>query len=327
MIRYTCIILFFSLFACEENGQKDVNTLPSMTGGLNELVVVLEEYLWEGDVGDSLRSVLGAEVQGIPWKESIFDLVQIPPKSYTRIFQTHRNLLFFEKGEKASVRFQENVNARGQLMALVTYQNKQELSALIQQYAVVITHRFQQQEKMRLEAAMILQTGLDEVFAKHGLELSVPKGFTLVMDTTNFSWIEYNPKDKEVIQGFFIYEMSANTPFKTWDLLAQRDSLTKKFVQGELTESYMAIETEYYQPWIKHTESMGYNSLKIKGMWKMQNAFMGGPFVAHFVQDTINNTIIGIEGFLFNPGEDKRDNMQILELVLESAKKRPAVSE
>ena len=85
-MRYPCIILLFALFACHENGQKDVATLPGMTGGLNELVIVLEDHLWQGDIGDSLRSVLGAEVQGIPWQESIFDLVQIPSKAYTRIF-------------------------------------------------------------------------------------------------------------------------------------------------------------------------------------------------------------------------------------------------
>ena len=72
---------------------------------------------------------------------------------------------------------------------------------------------------------------------------------------------------------------------------------------------------------------MGYNALEIKGLWKMQNAFMGGPFIAHFIQDTTSNRILAIEGFLFNPGDDKRDKMQLVQLVLESAKKRPAKSE
>ena len=145
------------LFACQENGQKDLATLPGMTGGLNELVIVLEEHLWQGDVGDSLRTVLGAEVQGIPWQESIFDLVQISPKAYTRIFETHRNLLFFEQGKKASVAFQENANAKGQLMALVTYPNTEELKVLLKQYASVIAHKFQEQEKARLKKQMLLQ--------------------------------------------------------------------------------------------------------------------------------------------------------------------------
>ena len=323
-MRYACIILLFILFSCQENGKKDVNTLPSMTGGLNELVIVLEEHLWQGVVGDSLRAVLGAEVQGISWQESIFDLVQIPPKAYTRIFETHRNLLFFEKGKKASVSFQENANAKGQLAALVTYQNTKELKALLRKYSSVIAYRFQEQEKERLRTQMVLQTGLEKVFQKHKVNLKIPKNFTLALDTIGFSWIEYSPKDKEVIQGIFIYEIKFETSFTSSQLLAERDSLTKKYIKGETTGSYMAVEKQHYQPTVKHTESMGYNSLEIKGQWKMQNAFMGGPFVSHFIQDTSNNRILAIEGFLFNPGQEKRDKMQLLQLVLESAKKRPS---
>ena len=326
-MRYACIILLFALFACHENGQKDVATLPGMTGGLNELVIVLEDHLWQGDIGDSLRSVLGAEVQGIPWQESIFDLVQIPSKAYTRIFETHRNLLFFEKEKKTSVSFQENINAKGQLMALVTYQNTQELKVLLKQYASVIAHRFQEQEKARLRTQIVLQTGLEKVFQKHEINLNIPKNFSLVLDTTDFTWIEYSPKDKEIIQGVFIYEIKPETPFTTRKLLAQRDSLTKQYVQGETAGSYMAVETQHYQPCIKQIESISYNALEIKGLWKMQNAFMGGPFIAHFIQDTTNNRILVLEGFLFNPGKDKRDKMQLLQLVLESVKKRPAKSE
>lgn len=326
-MRHAYIILLFMLFACQENGQKDLSTLPDMTGGINELVIVLEEHLWQGDVGDSLRTVLGADVQGIPWQESIFDLVQIPPNAFTRIFETHRNLLFFEKAKTASVGFQENTNARGQLMALVNYQNIEELKALLKQYASVIAHRFQEQEKVRLKKQMLFQTGLEEVFQKHEINLKIPKDFSLVLDTSDFSWLEYSPKDKEIIQGIFIYEINPETPFTTWQLLAQRDSLTKQYVQGKTTDSYMAVEIQNYQPWTKHTESMGYNALEIKGLWKMENAFMGGPFITHFIQDTTSNRILAIEGFLFNPGEDKRDKMQLLQLVLESAKKRPAKSE
>ena len=326
-MRYACIILLFALFACQENGQNDAAILPSMTGGLNEIVIVLEEHLWQGDIGDSLRSVLGAEVQGIPWQESIFDLVQIPPKAYTRIFQTHRNLLFFEKDKKSSVGFQENTNAKGQLMAMVTYQNTEELKVLLKQYASVIAHRFQEQEKARLRNQIVPQTGLEKVFQKHEIELNIPKDFSLVLDANDFTWIEYSPKDKEIIQGVFIYEINPKTPFTTRQLLAQRDSLTRQYVQGEITGSYMAVEIQHYQPCIKYTECMGYNALEIKGLWKMQNAFMGGPFITHFIKDTTNNRILAIEGFLFNPGEDKRDKMQLLQLVLESAKMRPAKSE
>ena len=137
-------------------------------------------------------------------------------------------------------------------MALVTYQNTQELKVLLKQYASVIAHRFQEQEKARLRTQIVLQTGLDKVFQKHEINLNIPKNFSLVLDTTDFTWIEYSPKDKEIIQGVFIYEIKPETPFTTRKLLAQRDSLTKQYVQGETAGSYMAVETQHYQPCIKH---------------------------------------------------------------------------
>lgn len=322
-MRYYFIILAFVLFSCHDHNHKDIASLPSMTGGLNELIIVLEEPLWKSSLGDSLRAVLGAQVQGIPWQESIFDLVQIPPSAYSSIFVTHRNLLFFKKGSKPSVGFQQNVNSKGQLMALVTYQDKKQLGLLIRQYGAIIAHKFQEIEKTRLSNQIVLQKGLEPVFNKHKIRLSVPKDFELVLDTPSFSWMEHSPSDKDIIQGLLIYEIDPETPFASWKLLAQRDSVLKKYILGETKGSYMATEMQHYNPWVKHIESMGFNALEIKGIWKMENAFMGGPFITHFIEDTIAGRIIALEGFLFHPTKDKRDKMQQLQLILESAKKKP----
>ena len=114
-MRYFFIILAFVLCACHDQNHKDIASLPSMTGGLNELIIVLEEPLWKSSL-EIPASCFGSSGSRHPWQEPIFDLVQIPPKAYS-IFVTHRNLLFFEKGSKPSVGFQENANSRGQLMA------------------------------------------------------------------------------------------------------------------------------------------------------------------------------------------------------------------
>lgn len=309
------LLLLSLLLAC--SSEKETKTLPPMTGGLNELVLVLDEPLWEGAVGDSIRMVLGGQVPGINWKEPLFDLVQIPKKAFSRIFETHRNLILFQQGTTANVGFQNDYFSEGQLAAVVTYQNPKELSVLMAQYLEVIAYRFQQEEKERVRKEMSLQKGLDAVFEKHDLQLMVPKDFSLALDTTQFSWLEYSPADQEVIMGLFLYELSADVPFSTWELLAKRDSMLQHYVPGEIEGSYMATE-RLVSPWVKNTKSMGLPTLEIKGIWKMQNAFMGGPFVVHFIQDA--DKIIVLEAFLFNPGEDKRDRMQQLQLVLESAK-------
>ena len=55
--------------------------LPSYTGAINEVVIVIDESLWEGACGDSLRQSFSTEVPGISWDETLFDVIQINKKS------------------------------------------------------------------------------------------------------------------------------------------------------------------------------------------------------------------------------------------------------
>ena len=72
LMRYFFIILAFVLCACHDQNHKDIASLPSMTGGLNELIIVLEEPLWKSSLGDSLRVVLGAQVPEHPLARAHF---------------------------------------------------------------------------------------------------------------------------------------------------------------------------------------------------------------------------------------------------------------
>ena len=98
-MRYACIILLFTLFACQENGQKDVATLPSMTGGLNELVIVLEEHLWQGDIGDSLRVFWEQRYKESLGKNLFLIWCKYHPK-HTQEFLKHIEIFYFSKKKK-----------------------------------------------------------------------------------------------------------------------------------------------------------------------------------------------------------------------------------
>ena len=60
--------------------------------------------------------------------------------------------------------------------------------------------------------------------------------------------------------------------------------------------------------------------LKVRGLWKMQNGFMGGPFISNFINDKLNDRVLVIEGFLFNPGKEKRNSLQELEWLISDFK-------
>ena len=309
-------IFFLTVFILACSDQK---VLPSKTGALNEVVLVADQHIWESSVGDSIRATMQEDIPGIAWKEPLFDLVHITANQYSRIFQTHRNLIVIEKGTQSGMSIEKNVNAQGQLFVLIQYKKTEDLQQLITQYMPVFSQRIQQEELSRLSRKIVLADHHNFIRSKHQLSVSIPKDFHLVLDTNAFSWYEYSPKTQEIIKGYFIYNIPYNSiAFNSAYLLASRDSVLSRYVKGEHPNSYMTTE-QLFSPSIRYKVNDD-PIIEIKGMWKMENAFMGGSFISNFYLDSVNQQISVVEGFLFNPSQDKRNDLQRLEVVLQDAK-------
>ncbi len=62
-----------SILSCDErpeNKQKNTRILPSSSGNINELVIVVNNSLWNGKVGKQLKTIFEQEVKGIPQQET-----------------------------------------------------------------------------------------------------------------------------------------------------------------------------------------------------------------------------------------------------------------
>ena len=55
-----------------------------------------------------------------------------------------------------------------------------------------------------------------------------------------------------------------------------------------------------------------------KSLWQVKDAFMSGPFINYWIQDTINNRYLVAEGFVFAPSVRKRDYIFELEAIIQS---------
>ena len=294
------------IFSCS-----DTAVLPPSTGAVNEVLIVMDDYLWQGPSGDSLRFYLGAEVKGIAWSEPQFNSIQIPRSSYSRLFQTHRNTIVIQQGSKSKVAMNVPPKAEHQWLTVVEYENTNHLPSLLGQYAPILSDRILQEERKRYIAKKYLQpTRL--IVDKFGLMLSLPKKYSNVLDTNRFVWYEYSPKDLETIQGVLVYELPSHISFGYNALMAARDSVLQAYVPGPTEGSYMTTEYLYYKPYVT-TFSQGFI---VKGLWRLENAFMGGPFITYFIKDSTSQKTLAIEGFLYNPGENKRNLLQEMEWVI-----------
>ena len=315
-MRHLNFCLAFFISACVGEG---TSVLPSHTGAINEVVIVIDDPIWYSASGDSLRQSLSSEVTGISWSEPLFDVIQINSTAFSRIFKTHRNLVVVQKGQQSKVYFATKTYAQNQWLCIVEYQTIEDLPRLLGHYAPIMAYMIGQKEKERYTAILPPKRQSDALSKSFNLNFGLPSEYKLVLDTNRFCWFEYNPPDKEIIKGVFIYEYPITSSFNSNTVLSARDSVLQQFVFGSSEGSYMTTE-RLYPPYISTYTHNVLEGLKVKGLWKMQNAFMGGAFVSHFLNDTINDRILVIEGFLFNPGEDKRNSLQELEWLISDFK-------
>lgn len=314
---YLLYVLLFILGSCVVDNKSSI--LPSHTGAINEVVVVMDNHLWEGVFGDSLKKALTAEVKGISWNEPLYDVIHINSSSFSRIFKTHRNLIIVQKGKRSKVYFNAKPFSQNQWLCVVEYQSKDDLPNLLGQYAPIMAYQIGEKERMRYFDTAPQKVNRPELKKRFDLYFNLPTDYKLVLDTTSFAWFEYNPKDLEIIKGIFIYTFPLSKSMNSDYVLAARDSLLKKYVPGSTQGSYMTTE-RLYPPYVTSYQHNEFEGLSIKGLWKMHNAFMGGAFTSHFLKDTLNNRGFAIEGFLFNPGEDKRNSLQTLQWLISDFK-------
>ena len=81
--------------------------------------------------------------------------------------------------------------------------------------------------------------------------------------------------------------------------------------------SYM-ITSEYFAPTLEYFKYRGRDVAQVRGMWEVQNDFMGGPFVSHSFYSADGKEILVAEAWVYAPQTDKRQHLRQVESLLYS---------
>ncbi|MCE2494973.1 MAG: DUF4837 family protein [Flavobacteriales bacterium] len=311
-------LMILSSCKSEKGGKRPADGVkPKSTGRLGELAVVMPESWWQDTAGAAFRHYFGSKYPGLPQVESRFTLVHIPPSAYNRLFKTHRNLVLVEQEDSAGVGFEFNRYATGQLVMALEASSALEFAELLKERGAEAAERFTNAEIDRLyKAHRLIETNeaYNELRAM-GLEVTVPNDFRLNLVEDEFIWF-FRDKRK-VTQGILIYIWETLPDIGMEEaIVAARDSATLR-VEGEGADAYMSVE-KLYAPVVEATEAQGRFAMETRGLWKMENDFMGGSFINKTIWDEANDRTVSIDGFIYAPGEDKRNYMMELEAIVES---------
>ncbi len=294
------------------------------TGKSGETIIVIGRNYWEGKIGDTIAHYLLQPQIGLPQEEPIMTLTDIPPDAF-KAFETSRNIILTKISpsvSEPSVTVQRNVYAKSQLVISVQAPDTASFIDIFSKESDRIISTILSTEKRRLMETYALSKhrneGLIKLLSnKHKFTLNIPKDYRLVTDTTDFVWVKYeSPLTTQAIIAYsFPYE--SDSAFTTKYLIQKRDSVLKLYVNGPAKGSYMTTEHQV-PPLAQPFTFNGNYTVELRGLWRIEGDFMGGPFVSISTLDAARQRVVTVEGFIYSPKYNKREYLRQVEAMVYS---------
>jgi len=322
-MRKLNLVLFLILGSLAWSCTGGPKLMPNISGKAGEVVIVISKGDWESDPGVALRSILGTEQPYLPQSEPLFNLVNIPENAFSRIFQSHRNIVIVHTStntKEPKIAYQENVWAAPQIVITISASNVKEATDIIMKESDKLTNALLQAERNRniSNAKKYEEKSLRDIVTKtFGCSPYFPTGYTLKKKTADFVWISYEPTYTN--QGIFVYSYpyKDSTDLTLTKLVAMRNDVLLRNVPGQLENTYMTTNMmiEPGMRWVKYNKKQ---FIEIRGLWEVQNDFMGGPFIDHIYIDKTNKRLIVLEAFVYAPRYEKRNYLRQVESIIYS---------
>lgn len=313
------LIFLVLIFSCKK---KD-DTIPrKTTGAINTISVIIDDQLWNGEVGDSVRNKFASPVIGLPQEEPLFTINQYPVKLMEGFMTDSRNIIVIKKGENNNFVINKNQYASPQNVFHISGKTGGDIIAIIQKHSQEIIKLIREteiKECQRINKKALIDPKL--IADKFHITIEVPTSYEYVLQEENFIWLK-----KEIISGntsLLLYQVPINTFKKGNNLVSNiirmRDSIGALYIHGKEPNTDLITE-EAYAPYFFKIKLDGKTAYETKGTWELKNDFMSGPFINYAILDEVHNRVLVLEGFSYAPSKEKRDLMHELESIIKSVK-------
>ena len=301
------IILTWMLFiSCQSDSS--IAYVPESNGNINALTIVMNNSLWSGNLGSSIKESLMEPYEGLPFDEPKYDLYYIQPSIFKGFARSSRNIIVFRKDTSdQGFRLIKNLWARPQITALITGEDEEVMNFYFDENKDLLLRSISENERTEKIRRMRKSLNDDQQLEdRFGINLIFPDAYSTVKDTSNFVWIE-----KQLVKGhmnIIAYTLPLDIDLKKIEerIPAIRDSIGQIYIPGRVPGSYMITERAYL-PYYYKTKVNNLDAILTKGTWEVKNDFMAGPYINYIIKDTMNKRNIVIEGFSFAPSERVRE--------------------
>ena len=313
--------LFVACLVSSCSFKKDRLPDDSSSAAINTIAVIIDDQLWNGEVGDSIRNKFASPVLGLPQEEPLFTINQYPVKLFEGFSTDSRNIIIVKKDNENKFEIKKNEFATPQNAFHISGKTSFEIIDILEKNAPDIIKKMRAIEivhNQKIIKDSLLNT--KKIQKKFNIDLLIPSKYEYVMRRRNFIWLK-----SEIVSGnksLIIYQIplkSIRPNNAVSDVVKVRDSIGRLYIHGSAYNTQMVTE-EAYSPYFSKIILNGDKTYETKGTWQMKNDFMSGPFINYVIFDKLHRRLLVLEGFCYAPSKEKRDLMFELESIIKSIK-------
>ncbi len=312
-------LLFLSSCKEEVDAFKATQELPPSSGARCEILVVSKKKLWTDVPGQRLQKLLAAPQSGLPQAEPWFKLIFIENQNFSGFLERNKSIIVMEEGETNDFIWIKNKWSKPQNIAFFEYNDLDSLDAMIRLHWKDIFETFRNEDIKRVTQLLEkISQKKYKALKNPSYQIKLPKGFVNIVDKEDLR-ILFN-RGKQSDQGIIIANKPAPAEFFTFnerEVYAWRDSITRKHIESSREGSFTIVDT-VMPPVTRYLEFNGMIAIESRGLYRSVGDIMGGPFLNYVLYDEKNKQFIMLDAFLLALGQDKRNLMLELEVMLKT---------
>lgn len=355
MYKLSSIFVWISIFlivsACSESFNDKMKYKPMALGETNEIAIIADKEWWDAGLKDTILHYFASTYIITPRPEPLLKVRHFTPEDInsevlkrglrmylivsdltdtasltTKMVTKHLGVNKVNEAinnTKINSRILKDLWAQDQRVIYTFANSKQQVyDNLAQQYPSILNAVHKHDEKKLLATTFV--TGKNPKIARQidstvQLRIDIPEGYFIAVREKDFIWV------RNETTHISTNVMIKRVPYSNQEQLTESGMLAileglGKYVTTDRDGSYMSVDDTNFKVYLYKKNIDEKYALEMRGIWQMENDFMGGPFVSYAILDEKAQSIIFINTFIFAPGKTKRNMLQQLDCIVGTLK-------
>lgn len=332
MRQLLCLVLtMIALIMTSCKGNLSQALKPDASGTPYDLYIVMPEGLKETALNDTLHAIFEFPMECTPNGDPYFHVRHLTPENFSSsVIRIVANVIIIDidhgNASDPIITLDRDRYASNQTIVKMHAKSIESLAEYLPQMQVQLRQLFVNSEinrRVKLLKARHLSSQQERLMQKQNASMDIPFEMNVTCNPaadSSFFWVSDNFQAKQSYLVVYSVPYTDQNIFTLEGAVAVRDSIMGANITGSDSTQCMETNQHVVFPEYKALNVGGRYVGELRGMWRMKNGLMAGPFVCHMRLDEVNNRVVFAEGFCYAPNDGKRMLIRNLEACLYTLK-------